>query len=266
MASQENFEVFLIEEFKEQHANMRQTEGSAMQFIQQALTGEGLIIAGLFTLLSVKIPLQTFLVIASLAFLSLSLFLHIVFVVAINATIAVWKINSQNAFTRIYFGDNSKNRSYLYFYPPKTFFYLKPKKWEIIQGTMPSLSRFIGYINSMNITLFLFLSGATLFSTTIHLQMDYLLSSGLFLLILLLVVIVALIVASVYLRSVYTARLRIEERKTGEERSLAYQRLLESHPHLSDADFLHTLLASNSSSPLADESANSPTSRSQPVA
>ncbi|MCI0554724.1 MAG: hypothetical protein L0287_27570 [Anaerolineae bacterium] len=46
------FEDFLIAEFTEQHMSMRQTEASTIQVIQFAFAIEGVVIAGVFSLVS----------------------------------------------------------------------------------------------------------------------------------------------------------------------------------------------------------------------
>jgi hypothetical protein len=157
-----DFEEFLITEFNEQHNNMRQIETSMTQMVQGFFAIEGLVLAGALSLLSFNAPIDNILAILSPIFWFLFLFGHITYMIAIHSFVSIVVIDFQNTITRRYFGTKYDKEEYLYFLVnPEAESGGKSGEWENLRDPRSATAKFVGVVNSVNLTTAL---GTTLYS------------------------------------------------------------------------------------------------------
>ncbi|MFN8502348.1 hypothetical protein [Kouleothrix sp.] len=160
-----NFEDLLLAEFAEQHANMRQAETSMLQIVQFFLSIEGVALTGIFGLMALSNAIQQVLHLLFIIFWFLFVFGHFTFITTIYATINTLVIDFQNKLTRLYFSKLSPdNQKYIFFsVHTEDDGVVHVGDWEKMTDNRSATTRFVGNINSINLTAAIVFTAYSLF-------------------------------------------------------------------------------------------------------
>jgi hypothetical protein len=223
-----DFEDFLLTEFEEQHNNIREVERSSIQTVQFFFSIESLLIGGVLSIASVTSSLRSILEILFVIFWLLFLFGHHVYTTSIRSMVNMIKLNFSNTLVRLYYGHSSSQRNYMLFTPnTDALLARKPGNWEKHRDNSVSLARFVGLLNSFNLTTALLL---TIYSINAILanQLFRVDTSSQIVIILLLAVAIGILIARLYDFFFFRRIIRREEKNTLTEQTKILRRIVSS--------------------------------------
>ena len=162
-------EEFLIEEFKQQHQNVREIMSLTFQKVQFFLNLETFVLGAILTIFSLGIKDVIYYLFLPTCFLSI--FGHTIFITTVHAIVQEISLDFVNNLIRIYFRKTYKDDAaskYIYFAKAFETRYLpsfsanhlgesraipKSKRWKDNKDPSTFIALFVGNINSFNITI-----------------------------------------------------------------------------------------------------------------